>query len=152
MCSKSVRGFTLIEMVVVITIISVSIAGAMSVFSRASFSSADPIVRKQLLVVAEEIMEEVQLKPYTDPYGRTKSITGCERSGIYQVDQYDAYETVGYICDVDGVHTADLDTYGLKITVGSTTLKGVGTALKITVKVTKGSESLTLVGWRLNYA
>ena len=152
MSSKSHHGFTLIEMIVAIAIISVAIVGAMKAFTQTTMNSADPVVRKQLLVVADEIMEEVQLKPYTDPYGRTKTITGCERSGFYQVHDYDGYTTTNKVCDVDGTPTADLANYTLKVVVAQATLNGLTTAWKITVTVSKGSETLTLVGWRLDYA
>jgi MSHA pilin protein MshD len=152
MCSKPQRGFTLIEMILAIVIISVAIAGTMAAFTQSTLGSADPIVRKQLLVVAEEIMEEIELKPYANTPTIAKVTSGCARTGFYQVDHYQNYTTTNQICDADGNVITDLNGYTLDVHVVGGTLGTITEALLITVKVTKGSESITLTGWRTKYA
>ncbi|MDP2823610.1 MAG: type II secretion system protein [Sulfuritalea sp.] len=66
MCiSRRQRGLTLVELIVFIVIVSVALVGVLSVLNLTVKSSADPMIRKQLLAVAEAILEEVQLQPFT---------------------------------------------------------------------------------------
>jgi MSHA pilin protein MshD len=66
-------GFTLIELIVFIVIVSVALVGVMTVLNVTSRSSADPMVKKQVLAAAEALLEEVQLQPFTfcDPSDRS---------------------------------------------------------------------------------
>lgn len=58
-------GLTLIELVVFIVIVSVGLIGALSVLNITVFHSADPMVRKQMLSIAEALLEEVEMQPFT---------------------------------------------------------------------------------------
>ena len=58
-------GFTLIELMVFIVIVSVAVLGVLRVISFTTANSADPQLRKQALVLAESMLEEVQLARYT---------------------------------------------------------------------------------------
>jgi len=62
--SKS-GGVTLIELVVFIVIVGVAMAGLFAAFNTITAASADPQVRKQVLAIAESLMDEVQLMPFT---------------------------------------------------------------------------------------
>lgn len=66
-------GFTLIELIFFIVIVSVALTGVLTVLNVTSRSNADPMVRKQVLAVAEALLEEVQLQPFTycDPADRS---------------------------------------------------------------------------------
>ena len=58
-------GLSLIELVVFIVIVSVSIVGIFSVLNLATRTSADPVARKQALAIAESLLEEIELMPFT---------------------------------------------------------------------------------------
>jgi MSHA pilin protein MshD len=58
-------GTTLIELVVFIMIVSVAIAGVLIVIDRTARYSTDPLITKQALAIAESLLEEVQLMPFT---------------------------------------------------------------------------------------
>lgn len=147
-------------MIVAIVIVGVGLAGVLAAFNANVKSSADPMIRKQMLAVAEEMMEEILLKPFavagTPP---TNSATTCgtaaaARTAFDDVADYDNYQTAG-ICDIDGAAVAGLEGYGVKVAIdAAASLGGLsgGTVKKVTVVVTRGGESFSLVGWRTNYA
>lgn len=58
-------GLTLIELVVFIVIVSVALAGVMLVLNTAVRGSADPVVRKQALAIAESLLAEIEQQPFT---------------------------------------------------------------------------------------
>ena len=59
------RGFTLIEVVIFLVVISVAVIGLIEVIGNSTSRSADPQLRKQALVLAESMLEEVQLARFT---------------------------------------------------------------------------------------
>jgi len=66
MCiSRRQRGLTLIELIVFIVIVSVALAGVLTVLNVTTSRSADPMIRKQMLAVAEAMLEEVMSQPFT---------------------------------------------------------------------------------------
>lgn len=167
MCNRRTAGFTLVEMIIAIVIIGVGLAGVLLAFNTTVKSSADPMIHKQMLAVAEEIMEEVLLKPFTPPAGGfTQSntswpvacapATAARRTDFDDVSDYDKYQTTG-ICDIDGVGVVGLASYGLKVTVESGAsvslggLSGATVAKRVTVDVTRGGETISLIGWRTNF-
>jgi MSHA pilin protein MshD len=71
MCSKQqrvkTRGFTLIEIIVTIVVLSIASTSLMSVFTSTVRTSANPMVQLQALSIAEAYMEEILLKEFDDP-------------------------------------------------------------------------------------
>jgi MSHA pilin protein MshD len=59
------RGVTLIELIMFMVIAGVALAGFFAVFSTFVKGSADPQARKQVLAIAESLMDEVSLMPFT---------------------------------------------------------------------------------------
>lgn len=160
MSSRRSSGFTLIEMVMAIVIISVGLAGVLLAFNVAVKSSADPLVHKQMLSVAEEMMEEILLKPFVgDGITPTNSLANCDggtppsRAAFDEVADYHNYQTTG-ICDIDGGAVDGLASYSLQVKVEEGMLDTLGgsSVLKVTVDVTHSGDTITLVGWRTDYA
>jgi MSHA pilin protein MshD len=58
-------GLSLVELIVFIVIVGASIAGIIAVITVTTRSSADPAIHKQALAIAEAVLEEVQLQPFT---------------------------------------------------------------------------------------
>ena len=143
-------GFTLVEMIVAIVILGVGLAGVMLAFSTAARGSADPVVHQQMLAIAEEMMEEIQLKPYAS--ASNSAPAGCARDTYNDVSDYQGYATSGQICTVDGVAIAELASYSVSVGVATGSLAGVAAARRITVTVSRGSDSFALTGWRTDYA
>ncbi|TNC96192.1 MAG: hypothetical protein FD121_1202 [Gallionellaceae bacterium] len=63
------RGISLIELIIFIVIISVALTGILLVMNTVTRHSADPLIHKQALAIAESLLEEVELMPfsYCDP-------------------------------------------------------------------------------------
>lgn len=59
------RGVTLIELILFIVIVSVALVGVLQALQLTTGASADPLRRKQALMIAEGLLEEVQLAKYT---------------------------------------------------------------------------------------
>jgi len=62
---QNLRGFSLVEMVVFIVIVTTAIAGVIGALAFMSGRSADPLVRKQAIAIAESLMQEIQQMPFT---------------------------------------------------------------------------------------
>jgi MSHA pilin protein MshD len=77
------RGLSLIELVVFIAIMGIALGGVLVAYDYAARGSADPLVKKQALAIAESLLEEVQQMPFTfcdpdDPAVSTAaSAAGC---------------------------------------------------------------------------
>ena len=63
--SSRQRGISLIELVMFIVIIGVAVAGVLTVMNSVTGHSADTLVRKQALAIAESLLEEIELMPFT---------------------------------------------------------------------------------------
>ena len=59
------RGVSLVEVVIFIVVVSLAVAGVLVAMDRTARNSADPLVIKQALAIAEALMDEVQLAPFT---------------------------------------------------------------------------------------
>lgn len=150
-CPRPVaRGFTLVEMLLAIVIIGIGVAGVMMAFSSTVKNSSDPVVSKQLLAIAEEMIEEVELKPFKSCMAKTGA--GCARAGFNQISDYDNYTTTNQICDIDGDPIAALAGYSMLVKTDAVAIGGVSSALKISVTASRGADSITLVSWRTKYA
>jgi MSHA pilin protein MshD len=174
-------GLTLVELIVFVVIISVGLAGILGVLNFASAKSADPLIRKQALAVAEALLEEVSLMPFTycdpdDPAAATATSTaGCATpesltspgpeaaqgesrysttAPFDNVNDYHGF-TMSGIRDLTGAAMPGLGEYTASVTVSR---GGLGVAnpddvALIAVTVTgPGSESVTLHGYRTRHA
>lgn len=59
------RGLSLVELIVFIVVVSAAVAGVLGALNLATRASADPMIQKQALAIAEAVLEEVQLMPFT---------------------------------------------------------------------------------------
>lgn len=144
------RGFTLVEMVIAIVVIGVGLAGVLVAFTTTTRGSGDALVQRQLLAIAEGLMEEVQSRPFVAVAGGGSS--NCERSAFNDLDDYNGYATSARICTVDGTEVAALAGYSVSVSVQAASLGGVAQARRIVVTASNSTSSLSLVGWRTGYA
>lgn len=175
-------GLSLIELVVFMVVLSAALAGVLRVFIQAGTHSADPLQRRQALAIAESLLEEIELMPFTycdpdDPIAASDLIStalctitetmgpesGETRFASPQFDNVNDYH--GYamngIVDITNTPIAALSGYSASVTVATAVLGNsfysVTAAnykvLKITVTVTSpDGNSLALDGYRSLYA
>jgi len=62
---RAEHGISLVELIVFIVIVGIAAAGVVGALSMATRASADPMIQKQALAIAEALLEEVQLQPFT---------------------------------------------------------------------------------------
>lgn len=63
--SSRQAGVSLIELILFIVIVSIAVAGILLVMNKVTAHSADAAVHKQSLAIAESLLEEVELMPFT---------------------------------------------------------------------------------------
>ena len=78
-------GISLIELIMFIVIVSVALAGILLVMNVTARSSADPLIHKQSLAIAESLLEEAALMPFTlcdpDDVNAASAVTAADCTG-----------------------------------------------------------------------
>ncbi|WP_211364051.1 prepilin-type N-terminal cleavage/methylation domain-containing protein [Propionivibrio limicola] len=168
------RGVTLVELIVAMVVISVGLAGILLAFNVSVRGSADPMVERQLVSIAEALMEEVQQAAFTycDPddakaetatgpgdCATTPEAMGPEAGDARPFDNVNDYNglALAAITDVAGVAVPYLGGYSASVAVAPVVLNTIteasGNALRISVTATgPGGQSFTLEGYRARYA
>ena len=168
-CRFSMRrqvGLTLIELIIFIIVVSVGLMGVLAVMNATAKSSADPVIRKQALSVAEAMMDEILSKDFqndstgdntaTPTLGCTPSTTPrcrlntvLDRQNYNDVDDYDTWAQTG-VFQLDGSLAPVLGNYTVGVSVLPMTLNAVA-GKQVTVTVVGGTETVTLNGFRANF-
>ncbi|HXF66696.1 MAG TPA: type II secretion system protein [Burkholderiales bacterium] len=171
-------GLSLVEQIVFIVVVGAAVAGVLAALNLTARGSADPMIQKQALAIAEAVLEEIQLQPFTycdpddanaatalNPAGcaTTPEAIGPEagetRSSATtpfdNVNDYDGFTMTG-MTDIAGAAVAGLDGYAVSVSVAGQALGAVPAAesLLITVTVTApvANVSVALHGYRIRYA
>ncbi len=140
-------GFTLIEIITTIVILSVAATAIMSMFTNTIRSSANPMIQQQAISVAEAYMEEILLKSFSDPDG----IGGESRANFDDVLDYNGLNDNGARDHSDNP-ISDLDDYTVTVTVSTLNLNGIANALHIRVSVDHTVlDSITIDSFRTDY-
>lgn len=145
------RGFTLIELIVAITIVAICAATIMGVMAAVASRSADSMLQQQAIAIAQAYLDEIEQRWVVDPNG-TPPNTG--RGSWDLVSQYNGLNDVG-AQDQFGTSIPALSAYTVSVNVAqSTALPSISgpNALRIDVTVsTPPNVSVTLSGYRTNY-
>ena len=165
-----------------IVIVGVAAGGILMVFANTTRASADPLIRKQALAIAESLLEEIRLMPFTfcDPDDANASTAtgafvgpnGCaatvEAMGpeagetryapltpFDNVNDYNGFAMAGGILDVTGAAIAGLGAYSAAVAITPLAFGGIvaAEAPQFTVTVTgPGNVSVVLDGIRTRHA
>jgi MSHA pilin protein MshD len=148
-------GVTLVELIVALVIMGVALAGMVAVYTATTRSSTDPVIVQQMQAIADNMMEEILMKPFAVTPGPGPRIN------FNDVRDYDKYDsgTQG-VTDVEGNVIAGLERYRVQVTVvtsGGLPNVPAADALLVTVTVTDMRQDpndpnakITLTGWRTN--
>lgn len=155
MSVKQQRGISLIELIMFIVIVSVSLTGILLVMNQVTAHSADPLIRKQALAVAESLLEEIQLQDL-DPAACTGVLSAdAPRSSVGCVNDYIGYSTNQGIHDFsdNAVLLTGYNVTGVAVTpvmtLGGTAIAPPGRAVQITVTVVDPTlETVSVTGYR----
>ncbi len=155
------RGFSLLELIVFIIIVSVALAGVLAVMNLTTRHSADPLIRKQEIAVAESLLEEIAAQNFTVT-GVAPAPTQANRASFDDISDYNGYNTVtqnavfpmvgmvpvltGYAIVNVTVAAADLGPAGSILTAASNTAR----LITVTVSGPDGS-TVTLSAYRTAY-
>jgi MSHA pilin protein MshD len=145
------RGFTLIELIVAITIVGIAATTILGAIAAVASRSADAMLQQQAIAIAQAYLDEISQRWVVDPNG-TPPNTG--RGSWDLVDQYDGLVDVGPK-DQFGIAIAALSAYTVSVNVvQSTALPGIAgaAARRIDVTVTRAPNvKVTLSGYRTKY-
>jgi len=163
------RGISLIELIIFIIIISVALTGILLVMNQVTAHSADPLVRKQAIAVAESLLEEIQLQdfvpaaasdvaPCTASGGATtpNQVVENNRACYHTVADYNGFNMVNGIKDLTGGSIPGLESYKASVAIDNTTSPlgaiAAGSAVRITVTVTDPQNiDIAIDGYRTAY-
>lgn len=174
---RVVRGFTLIELVITIVILSIGVTAFISAMNASTIASVDPLIRQQAHAVAQSYLEEVLLNSFCDPDLTSDCPAFCTAANICTTCGGSASPgpetrpTYDDVCDYNGLSDtgarnqfgnaiAALANYNVTVSVvdNAVTLDGLSSAngqvVRVDVNVTHASNSnvdVTLSGYRTNY-
>jgi MSHA pilin protein MshD len=147
------RGFTLIELIVAITIVAIAAGIITGVMAAVASRSADAMLQQQAIAIAQAYLDEIQQRWVVDP-NPNGSPPDTGRGSWDLVDQYNGLNDAG-AQDQFGTQIAALKAYTVTVNVAhSAVLPGIqGTdARRIDVTVTTAPNvTVTLSGYRTNY-
>lgn len=179
MSSSRQRGLSLVEVVVFIVVLGIGLAGMAVIYNQLTLASVDPVVRKQAVAIANSLMEEIQLRPFTlcdpdDPNVFTAPVPPCATPEVIGVEggetryadprfdnvsDYNNFDMPGAIQDISNNTIAELAGYSAEVDIAEASADfpaasvAAGAALRITVTVTgPANVRVALQGYRLRYA
>jgi MSHA pilin protein MshD len=167
MCAALTRerqcGVTLVELVLAVLILSIAVASVLGVLGLTAGRSADPLLARQSLAIAESLLGEILAQPFTaaDLDGGANAIgpeagesRGSATTPFDHVDDYHGYAMNGIVA-ADGTPVAGLAGYSASVTVAPQALGNIaaGEGLLVTVTVTApGGSQVELAGFRARVA
>ncbi len=146
-------GATLVELVLAIAIIVVGVFGIVSSFRLTVINSANPVTKKQAVLIAESLMEEILSKSFTKPTGGYSGLlTSANRDKFDTITDYNNL-SINPISTIAGTNVVGLDKYSATITTTNVALGTIASSnvILVTVSITGPNDSFILKAYRINY-
>ena len=141
------RGVTLVELIVALVIAGVVMTSVWNAWTMLSTKSADPLVARQQLAVAQSLLREIELQPLP---GTAAAVATPGRTGFASIADYHGLAMNG-IVDVEGNAVAGLESYGATVSVSALALADMSAADGWWIEVGvsgPGSTPLVLAAYR----
>jgi len=157
--ARGERGATLVEMVISIAIIAIAVSGTLLLVQKVAVHSADPMIERQALAIAQAYLEEILLRPYFDPSlgaaGGACPAPPGSRALYDNVCDYQGLDDPG-ARDQTGAAVAGLGAYRVRVAIDTAAtlgdLSGSADVLRVDVRVTHPSAiDLRLSGFKARY-
>lgn len=124
---QATSGFTLIEMVISMLIVSIALLGVTVVLRTVIFHSADPMITQQAIAIGDSYLEEISGKafptttPCPAPVGvRSTYSNVCDYNGLSQVPTNELGNAIAGLGAYNVAVTVDTSTSGLSgLTAGT---------------------------------
>jgi MSHA pilin protein MshD len=157
------RGVSMIELIMFIVIIGAAMVGILSVMNVTTTHSADPLIHKQAIAIAESLLEEVELQDFIDQNNgvtttcpAASAVTPDRSTSYYIVDCYGINggfsTTTGFsnnALGLSGTYTAKVSIDKTLSPLGAIT---AGNAVRVTVTVTDPQNNqIAIDGYRTKY-
>jgi MSHA pilin protein MshD len=156
--TKRQRGVSLIELIMFIVIVSISVAGILLVMNRVTGRSADPLIRKQALAVAESMLEEIQLQDMPSGVACAGTLgANAARTGASNVCDYNNYHTTagiltfstnGPVSGLESYNITNVSVTEIAALGGTAVTAGSGVQITVTVAGPAGT-TVGASGYRL---
>jgi MSHA pilin protein MshD len=139
------RGVTLIEMIVFMMIVAIALTAILGVMAMTTRQSADPLRRKQALILAEGLLEEVERAnfSYCDPADPNAAIAASSKdctipeawgqTGSEPGTSGRPYDNVNDYVSASGVATAAFDVGGVLSDAAGNPLNLTGYTASVTI-------------------
>ena len=148
------RGASLIELIMFVVIIGIALAGILLVLNQTTAHSADTLMRKQALTVAESLLEEIESRPFS---GVASAVTQTNRPNSHSIFDYNGFATSG-VFPADGTLTVIPGLGNYNVVAGVAVLPSAwgtipaASAAQITVTVTDPAGiTYDVTGYRTAY-
>lgn len=149
--TEHARGFSLLEVVVTLVLLSVAVLAIIGLVAQIGGRSASPVLQTQALYLAEGYLEEALLKRYSDPDGIDE---GCANRALWDdIGDFNCLASPAVPTDPLGNSLPGLSRYRIQASVGPPTVVGGATTRRVEIRVTHldGGIDLRLAGLRADY-
>ncbi|PHV05505.1 MSHA biogenesis protein MshD [Janthinobacterium sp. BJB412] len=141
-------GLSIIELIIFIVVMGIAAAGIMQVFNLSTKASADPVRRKQALLLAEALLEEIELARFTycDPTD-ANAATATSTAGCATMSEGFGQESaVGRPFDNVSDYVAAAGVAATPFTVGGVLVDAGGTQFQGNVAGFTASVTMNVIG------
>ncbi|MGK0673783.1 MAG: type II secretion system protein [Halothiobacillaceae bacterium] len=142
------KGFTLLELIIVVVVLAAGLAGIILVFTQAVAKSTDPMLQQQAIALAEGYLDEILSKNNApNCVALASSSPRAEKLAVADYNGLDESPPR----DIQGNVLVGLEHYRVQVSVNTGNLNGVN-GCRVVVTATHASDPgvrAKLVGWRM---
>jgi MSHA pilin protein MshD len=132
---KRQSGVTILELVIAIVVVGIALGGTMLTIEQAARRSADPMLQRQAISIAEAYLEEILQKDFLDPDDETLCPTAEATRDLYDnVCDYDNLDDTG-ARNQAGTAASGLSAYRIEIDIDTTATLGSLTSSADVIRV-----------------